>query len=143
MCGNIAKHTLPRHNRVASELQDLLKTAGYGVSIQDAKLAAELFFDWYFDDVFMFHSNQIVESLNDIRWRMFEYLQPEYQRSWHPGEKFTEDYRYHIPESVTDPFAQAKYWDVMNRIRVKPLMEKFAVVDAFKRPHHSEQSSDE
>ena len=138
MCGNITKHSLPRLNRVASELQDLLKTAGYDVSIQDAKLAADLFFDWFFDDVFMFHSNQIVEFLNDIRWRMFEYLQPEYQRSCHPGGRFTGDYGYHIPDSVTDPFAQAMYWDVLNRVRAKPLMERFVVDNSFKRPHHSE-----
>lgn len=138
MCGNISKHSLPRLSRVVSELQGLLTAAGHNVSIQDANLATEPFFDRFFDDVFIFHSNQIVEFLNDIRWRMFEYLQLEYQRSWHPGGRFTGDYGYHIPDSVTDPFAQAMYWDVLNRVRAKPLMERFVVDNAFKRPHHSE-----
>ena len=81
ICGNISKHSLPRLSRVVSELHGLLTAAGYNVSIQDANLATEPFFEWFFDDVFMFDCNQIVEFLNDIRWRMFEYLQPEYQRS--------------------------------------------------------------
>ena len=143
MCGNNAKHSLPRLSRVVSELHGLLTVAGHKVSIQDANLATKPFFDWFFEDMFIFHSNQIVEFLNDVRWLMFEYLQPEYLRSWYPGGRFTGDYGYHIPDSVTDPFARAMYWDIMNRVRMRPWMERFVVDDAFKRPHSSEQSSDE
>ncbi len=107
--------------------------------IQEAYLAAEQFFEWFFDDVFMFHSNQIVEFLNDIRWRVFEYLRPEYERSWHSRGRFHGDYGYHVPESIADPVAQAMYWDVMNRVRGKPYMPWFVADEAFKRPHLSER----
>ena len=138
MCGNIAKHNLARLNRLISDLRKLLEEAGHEVSIREAHLATEPFFVWFFDDVFMFHSNRIVELLNDIRWRLFEYLQPEYQRSWYPRSRFQGDYGYHIPHSVNDPLAQAMYWDLMNRVRMKPYMPRFVADEAFKRPHWSE-----
>ena len=138
MCGNIAKHSLPRLSGVVSDLRDMLIAAGYNVSIQMAYLATEPFFEWFFDDVFDFHSSQIAEYLNDIRWCMFEYLQPQYERSYHPRGRFAGDYGYHIPSSVTNPLAQAMYWDVLNRVRAKPWMERFEANVAFKRPHWSE-----
>ena len=138
VCGNIAKHSLARLSRTISDLRGLLKAAGHDVPIQEAYLAAEQFFEWFFDDVFIFHSNQIVEFLNDIRWRVFEYLRPEYERSWHSRGRFHGDYGYHVPESIADPVAQAMYWDVMNRVRGKPYMPRFVADEAFKRPHLSE-----
>lgn len=138
MCGNIAKHSLARLNRLISDLRKLLEQAGHEVSIREAHLATEPFFAWFFDDVFMFHSNRIVELLNDIRWRLFEYLQSEYQQSWYQKSRFQGDYGYHIPQSVNDPLAQAMYWDLMNRVRTKPNMSRFVADDAFRRPHWSE-----
>lgn len=143
MCGNIAKHSLPRLIRVVSDLRDLLIEAGYNVSLQEAYLTTEPFFEWFFDDVFMFHSNQIAEFLNDIRWCIFEYLQPEYERSYHPRERFIGDYGYRIPDLVANPLAQAMYWNVLNRVRAKPWMERFVADDAFKRPHLSERFPDD
>ena len=139
MCGNIAKHSLTRLSLLICDLRKLLAKAGHEVSIQEAHLATNAFFVWFFDDVFMFHSNRIVELLNDIRWHLFEYLQPEYQRSWHPKGRFHGDYGYHVPHTVIDPFAQTMYWDLMNRVRTKPYLSPFVADEAFKRPHWSER----
>ena len=143
MCGNIAKHSLARLSRIISDLRGLLKVAGHDVSIQKAHLATAQFFGWFFDDIFIFHSNQIAEFLNDIRWLVFEYLRPEFERSWHRKGRFHWDYGYHVPESVTDPVAQAMYWDLMNRVRGKPYMPRFVANEAFKRPHLSERLGNE
>lgn len=138
MCGNIAKHNLDRLTRNIEDFQSLLKAAGHEVSIQNAYLATGDYFTWFFDDVFLFHSNYIVEFLNDIRWDVFEYLHPAYERSWYPRTRFRGDYGYNLPESIVNPFAQAMYWDLMNRVRRKPYMSRFVVDKSFKRPHWSE-----
>lgn len=143
MCGNIAKHSLARLSRVISDLRGLLAVAGHELSIQEAHLATEQFYSWFFDDVFMFHSNQIIEFLNEIRWHIFEYLLPEFRRSWYSRGRFEGDYAYHVPESIAAPFAQAMYWDLMNRVRIKPYMPRFVADAVFKRPHWSEVCGDE
>ena len=141
MCGNIAKHSLARLNRNVKDLRKLLKSAGHDVSIQDAYLAMDDFFVWYFDDVFKFHANHITEFLNDIRWEIYQYLLPEYKRSWHTKNEFYGDYGYRVPASIAEPFAQAMYWDLMNRVRGRPYLPRFVVNESFKRPHLSESFS--
>jgi len=138
LCGNIAKHNLSRLDQTISDLRRLLEEAGHDVSVQEAYLATENFFDWFFHDIFIFHSNQIIEFLNDIRWAMYIYLQPEYRRSWHSTGGFHGGYGYHVPDAITDPVARAMYWDLMNSVRSKPFLKQFVVHAAFKGPHTTE-----
>ena len=136
MCGDIAKHNLARLATNVGHLQRLLEKANHQVNEQEAYLAIKNFFEWFFDDIFIYHSSQIAEFLNNIRWAIFKYLQPEFQRSWHLTEHATPDfpsYGYHIPDEITEPIAQAMYWDVMNRVRAKPWMHRFVVSDDFKK----------
>jgi len=96
--------------------------------------------EWLFDDVFQFHSNYIAEFLNEIRWAIFECL-PEYRRSWHPKDGFEGDYGYHVPAAICDPFAEAMYWDLMNRVRRRPYFGRFQADESFKRPHRTERAT--
>lgn len=136
MCGDITKHNLARLSTNVGHLRKLLETAGHLVSEQMAYLAVDDFFEWFFEDIFNYHSSQIAEFLNNIRWEIFEYLQPEYQRSWHSTGDATLDfprYDYHFPGEITEPVAQAMYWNVMNRERSGPQMLPFIVPDYSKR----------
>jgi hypothetical protein len=136
LCGDIAKHNLARLNVDVGILRKLLKAAGHDVSEQEAYLAVEGFYQWFQDDVFNYHSSQIAEFLNNIRWSMFEYLQPEFERSWHLTDEATTDfpaYGYRVPPEVTEPAARAMYWDLMNRVRSKPYVQRFVVNDYLKR----------
>ncbi len=136
MCGDIAKHHLARLSANVKHLRKLLKSAGHEVDKQKASLAIDDFFNWFFGDIFMYHSGQIAEFLNNIRWAIFEYLQLEYRRSWHLTENATQDfkaYSYHIPDEVTDPIARAMYWEVMNRVRKKPWVHRFVICDSLKK----------
>lgn len=106
------------------------------VTEQQAYLAVENFFEWFHDDIFIYHSSQIAEFLNNIRWAIFDYLQLEFARSWHLTEKATElcpIYAYRFPEGCTEPVARAMYWDVMNRVRARPWVHRFVVSDSFKQ----------
>ena len=138
ICGDIAKHNLARLSTNVGHLRKLLETAGHAVSEQEAYLAVDDFFEWFVSNIFMYHSGQIAEFLNNIRWAIFDYLQPEYRRSWHLIDNATHDlqgYRYHFPVEITEPIARAMYWDVMNRVRAKPWMHRFVVSNSFKRRH--------
>jgi hypothetical protein len=131
MCGDIAKHNLARLATNVGHLRKLLETAGHTVSEQEAYLAIENFFAWFHSDIFIYHSSQIAEFLNNIRWSIYDYLQPEFRRSWYLTNPPI--YSYRVPPEITEPVAHAMYWDVMNRSRSKPYVERFVVPDFFKR----------
>ena len=136
MCGDIAKHNLARLATNVGHLRRLLDAAGHPVSEQEAYLAVNDFFDWFHNDIFFYHSSHIAEFLNNIRWGIYEYLQPEFSRAWHLTEEATPNfptYSYDVPEGITEPVARAMYWDLMNRARAEPWMHRFVVSDDFKR----------
>jgi hypothetical protein len=136
MCGDIAKHNLARLQTNVRHLRKLLDAAGHPATEQDAYLAVESFFEWFQNCIFIYHSSQIAEFLNNIRWAIFDYLQPEFRRSWHLAEKATPDfpmYGYYVPADIADPAARAMYWDMMNRVRAKPWVHRFVVSDCFKQ----------
>lgn len=135
MCGDIAKHHLGRLSAVASHIQGLLKQSRHDIDEQTAYLVIEDFFDWFFDNVILYQSSQIAEFLNNIRWAIFRYLQPEFERAYHLTKGATPDlhlYSYNTPEDINQPMARAMYWDVMNRVRQGPWMERFTVHEAHK-----------
>jgi hypothetical protein len=136
ICGDIAKHNLARLSTNVGHIRGLLEASGHPVSEQQGYLAVENFFEWFHNDIFIYHSSQIAKFLNNIRWAIFDYLRSEYAQSWHQGERFTSDfpiYAYHIPTDCTEPVARAMYWDLMNRVRAKPWMHRFVVSDSFKK----------
>ena len=60
--------------------RDLLGRANRDIDEHMSYLAIENFFEWFFDNIFLYHSSQIAEFLNNIRWAIFRYLQPEFAR---------------------------------------------------------------
>jgi hypothetical protein len=136
MCGDIAKHNLARLSTNVRHLRALLEAAGHPVGEQQGYLAVENFFDWFHDDIFVYHSSQIAEFLNNIRWAIYDYLRQEFARSWHLTERATPDfpiYAYRYPDGCAEPVARAMYWDVMNRVRAKPSVHRFIVSESLKQ----------
>jgi hypothetical protein len=136
MCADIAKHNLARLATNVAHLRKLLEAAGHSVSEQEAYLAVENFFQWFHDDIFIYHASQIAEFLNNIRWAIYDYLQPEFRRSWHRTVESTVQfpmYSYTVPVAITQPLAHAMYWAVMNRSRSRPYVHRFVIADSFKR----------
>lgn len=136
LCGDIAKHNLARLSTNVGHIRALLEASGHPVSEQLGYLAVESFFEWFHDNIFVYHSSQIAEFLNNIRWAIFEYLKPEFARAWRelepPDSEFPQ-YTYDIPKACTEPIARAMYWDLMNRVRAKPWMHQFVVSDSLKQ----------
>jgi hypothetical protein len=129
ICGDIAKHSLPRLAGNVNYIRDLVTATGHPISEQEAYLAINNFYEWFHRDIFHCHSSLIAEFLNDLRWAIYEYLQPEYRRSWYPTEIISgaQMYGYRYPEGCSEPAARAMYWDLMNRVRGKPWIPRFSI----------------
>ncbi|NZD63445.1 hypothetical protein HX900_20340 [Rhizobium sp. WYCCWR 11290] len=135
MCGDIAKHNLARLATNVKHLQRLLAKAGHDVTEETAFLAVENFFDWFHDDIFIYHSSHIAEFLNNIRLAIYDYLKPEFSRSHHlTGQVLAgaDMYGYRVPEAIQQPIASAMYWELMNRCRSTPWVHRFQVSQSFK-----------
>ena len=89
MCGDISKHNVLRSVGVAEELQQTLVASGVSVELEDAMLALGDFYERFHMDILNYHSSTIAEFLNNIRWGIYEYLQPEFRRSivWEGGNR--------------------------------------------------------
>jgi hypothetical protein len=81
MCGNISKHNFLRLIGVAEELKEVLSRSGVSVELDEALLALNDFYQWFHADILNYHASTIAEFLNNIRWGIYEYLQPEFRRS--------------------------------------------------------------
>ena len=127
MCGDISKHNILRSVGVAEELQHTLAASGALVNLEDAMLALDDFYERFHTDILNYHSSTIAEFLNNIRWGIYEYLQPEFRRSivWEGGDPPM--YRYTYPNGVVCNFAKQCYWDLMNEVHVQPYVRRFKV----------------
>ncbi len=126
MCGDISKHNFLRAIGVAEELQKVLSNSGVSVTLEEALLSLTDFYEQFHTNILGYHSSTIAEFLNNIRWGIYEYLQPEFQRSivWESRDPLK--YRYTYPREVVVPFVKQCYWDLMNEVRSPPYM-KFKV----------------
>ena len=126
MTGNISKHNYLRAIGVANDLKDILLKSGITVDINEALLALAEFYE-RFQDILGYHSSTIAEFLNNIRWGIYDYLQPEFNKSivWEGGDP--PKYHYTYPKEIQSEFAKACYWELMNEVFREPYMRKFKV----------------
>jgi hypothetical protein len=127
MCGDISKHNFLRAVGVADELKDALSQSGVTIHIDDALLALADFYERFHTDILNYHGSTIAEFLNNLRWGIYEYLQPEFRRSiiWEAGNPPM--YRYTYPDGVVTNLAKNCYWELMNEVRIQPFMRRFQV----------------
>jgi len=135
ICGNISKHNFTRLSGVVRELKEIFARNNVTLEDEDTLLIIDEFYQWFHDDIFSYHSSAIAEFLNNIRWGIYEYLQPEYYRSLvtnYDKELKLMRCRYTYPDGLSNRFAKACYWDLMNDIRSEPFMKKFMVTQYLK-----------
>lgn len=126
ICGNISKHNFSRLSGVVSNIKEIFNHNNHPLNNEEALLIIGEFYEWFHTDIFSYHSSAIAEFLNNIRWGIYEYLQPEY------GQSIVRDpdgvlYKYTYPSGVSNGFAKNCYWELMNTIRSKPYMPKFQI----------------
>lgn len=127
MTGNLSKHGFLRTYRVAKQLQQLLARSGVQVSVEQASLALSEFYDRFHNDILNYHSSTIAESLNNMRWGIYEYLRPVFDKSFAWGPDGPPMYQYSYPAGVEHAYAKQVFWDMMNDVRSPPYIERFGV----------------
>jgi hypothetical protein len=131
IAGSISKHNVLRSVQTMRAFQRALADSGTAVDLNHALLATSEVFDWLHTHKFFAQSNAIVEFLNNIRWGIRDYLAPEYARSIVKDPDGVR-YSYTYPMEITDDFARASYWDLMNKVRARPYLPKFQVREFWK-----------
>ncbi|MDD4954411.1 MAG: hypothetical protein PHP17_00005, partial [Candidatus Omnitrophica bacterium] len=120
ICGNLSKHNFSRLSGVAKEIIEIFKRNRHNLTEEDALAIFEEFYDWFHDNIFSYHSSAIAEFLNNIRWGIYEYLQPEYNKSIvYIENDHYHRYKYTYPPNVNNKFAKECYWNLMNEVLSK------------------------
>ncbi len=132
ICGDIGKHNFARLQGNVRRICRILAGHGHPINEGSGYTVLPEFFDWFHRHVFGYHYSTIAEFLNNIRWGIYDYLKPEFERSFewlepHPAYKFS------YPVGLADPLARQMYWDLMNMARSEPYFAKFTVTPFLKR----------
>jgi hypothetical protein len=127
LCGDLSRRDILRSLGVAEELRQMLAEGGRRVGTQDALLVLDDFYQRFHPLALDAHIGAIAEHLNNIRWGIHTYLQPEYRRSLVWEAKNYPNYRYVPPEGVTRGFAEQCFWELMEGVREPPRMRRFVV----------------
>ncbi len=136
ICGNISKHNTLGLNIQATILQKIFKRNGAEIELTKALLIMGEFFEKFHEDLFSYHISSISELLNNVRWGIYEYLQPLYKQSRRPRSDIAYDKNaclYEYPEHVTNSYVQARFSELMNDVRSKPYMPRFIVSENLKK----------
>lgn len=128
MCGNTTKHNFSSLSVTANELISIFKRNSLGLTFEEALLVLDNFYQRFHYDLLKYHGPTIAEFLNNIRWGIYEYLQPEFQQSIvYEGAENPQTYHYIYPDEINDAFARNCYWDLMNEVGSEPSITKFQV----------------
>jgi hypothetical protein len=110
ICGDISKHNFSRLSRRVNDLKNILSRSAVQLSDEDGLLIIDDFYERFHTDIFSYHGSHLVEQLNNIRWGIQEYLQPEFKRSIvYEGGK-PPKYSYTYPIGINTAFAKNCYW---------------------------------
>jgi hypothetical protein len=127
ICGNIAKHGFARLSANVGDICEILRTNGRAIELEQGYLALPEFYEWFHRNIFSYHSSTIAEFLNNLRWAIYDYLRPEFMRSFTKDDPSSIAYRFVYPRDCTRPIAQAIYWELMNQVRAAPYVPRFTV----------------
>lgn len=130
LAGNVCRHNFLRSAGIAEDARSLLARNHVQITLDQALLVLGDVYEWLHTHLFNYHASTIAEFLNNIRWGIYEYLQPEYRSSLVKEE--WPMYRYTIPAEVVFAFAKECYWGLMNEVRSAPYMRRFVVHEVLK-----------
>lgn len=117
ICGNISKHNPLGLDRQAKKVQQVFRLSKEEITLTQALLAIDDFYEQFNGSIFSYHSSSIVEFLNNIRLAIYEYLRVMHSKVIHyyRNEKSNvRRYLYRIPEEITNDYVRAIFWDLMN-----------------------------
>lgn len=128
---NYAKHNLSRLTRISESLAKLLERNGYPVDLYQVPLALDDFREHLQEDYFVYYGTWLAELVNNLRWGIQDYLEETFRWAYLPGEGLAYSYRY--PESISNEIPRQWFWRLMNHVRSRPYIERFAGAEYLKR----------
>lgn len=134
ICGDIAKHNFSRLKTNVEKICGILKENGIDINERQGFLVLPEFYEWFHTHLFSYHASTIVEFLNEIRWAMFRYLRPEFDRSFELCEP-EPMYRYRYPMDCKGVLPRAMYWNLMNFVKSPPYFPRFTVTQSLKEQY--------
>jgi hypothetical protein len=133
ICGDISKHNFSRLSRRIDDLKNILARSGVKLSDEDGLLIIDDFYERFHTDIFNYHGSNLVEQLNNIRWGVQEYLQPEFKKSIVYENGNPPKYRYTYPNGINTELTKNCYWALMNEVRATPYVKRFKTYRILKR----------
>lgn len=128
---DMCKHNFARLEGRIHQIGKMLADHGHDVEEGAIYLELPVFEDWLFEHIFSYHASTIAEFLNNIRWAIYDYLRPEFIRSF---RRLDDDilYTFEAPQGLEDGVAHGMYWRLMNALRGPPHFPRFEVPQQWK-----------
>jgi len=130
--GDIAKHNIGRMNDVIRRLRELMRRNGHPIVVSEAVAIIPDFQARFHDDILIYHASTIVWFLNEIRWEIWSYLQPEFEQAIEFYDPVPL-YRFLKPAGIKHPMAARMHWDLMNIVRTPPAFPRFTVTSSLQQ----------
>ncbi len=123
ICGNISKHNFTRLSGVVEEMKSILLENNIDASNEKILLSLNSFYDWFHNDIIVYHSSTIAEFLNNIRWGLFYYLQSEHKKSithYYNKQLGLQAHKFKYPKEIKNKFAKECYFNLMDCCHKEP-----------------------
>lgn len=127
ICGNIAKHSALRLEKVIKDIRRIFEYNGYTITSLQSSLCMKEFFEHFHSNFMIARATLIAERLNNLRLAIHSYLGDEYKRSYQQLEDI--QYTYSPPSELESEFARASYWNLMNLIRSGRHFPRFTAME--------------
>lgn len=132
ICGDISKHSFSRLGRRARDLIKIFERSGGKVTMEEALILLDEFYERFHTDIFSYHASHLVEQLNNITWGIKKYLHPQMQMSLIRVDAALPRYRYVYPKGLDTEFAKHCYRNLMNETSITPHIKRFTTHNSLK-----------
>jgi hypothetical protein len=126
LCGNAAKHGFARLSGDVGLTEQLLKNHGHNLSDGKSFHAHAELTEWLAQEGPLNYLAPVVaEHLNNIRWALYEYLTPVFQKYAYSNDG--RHFRFHFPVDCNLSLVREFYWSLMNEVIREPFFPRFTL----------------
>jgi hypothetical protein len=133
IAGNQAKHSISRLTAVSQAISKMLAEHGYNVALEQIPLALDDFREHLRADYFTYYGSWLAELLNNVRWGIYEYLRPTFDRCFTRDPNDRVGYSYRYPTAIATESGKDWFWRLMNHCRAEPYVRRFTADEYMKK----------
>ncbi|TDE10773.1 hypothetical protein [Dyadobacter psychrotolerans] len=124
ICGNISKHNHLVLSRNVKKIQDIFLRSDIKITSEEGFELIPEFYAQFHDDIFNYQVTKIVELLNNIRWEIYHYVKPFFEKNSLQKEQGRRAH-YVVPQGITDQLIKHLFYDLLNSGAPTPSVERF------------------